>query len=120
MAAGLASLRTLDEKAFAHLEGLGVRLCSGLNRLFQDTDFPAQAVHNGPIFSIHFTTEELLNYRVMSGANKELVMPSYLMLLEEGYSMCYAMSMNAVSLPMDAEHIDGLIAVVGSTLEKLS
>ncbi len=119
MAAGLATLTVLDEAAFAHLEGLGVRLCSGLNTLFKDAGFPAQAVHNGPIFSIHFTTEKLLNYRVMSGANKELVMPSYLMLLEQGFNMCYAMGMNGISLPMETEHIDGLVKAMGSVLEKL-
>ena len=119
MAAGLASLAALDEEAFDRLEGLGVRLCSGLNELFQNADFPAQAVHDGPIFSIHFTTEELLNYRVMAGANKEFVVPSYLALLEEGYSVCYAMSMSAISLPMETEHIDGLIGAMGRTLEKL-
>ena len=120
MAAGLASLTVLDEEAFAHLEGLAVRLCSGLNALFKDADFPAQAVHDGPVFSVHFTTEELLNYRALSGAKKELVTPSYMLLLEEGYSMCYAMAMSAVSVPMETEHVDGLVAAIGRTLEKLA
>ena len=119
MAAGLASLQALNEQAFVGLEALGVRLCSGLNELFKSAGFPAQAVHNGPIFSIHFTTEELLNYRVMSGANKELSMPTYMALLEEGYSMCYAMIMSAISLPMETEHVDGLVAAMGRTLERL-
>lgn len=119
MAAGLASLTTLNEEAFAHLENLGDRLCSGLNALFKDAGFPAQAVHNGPVFSIHFTTEELLNYRALSGGNKDFIMPMYLMLLEQGYFACYAISMSALSLPMDTEHIDGFIAAVGSTLGRL-
>ena len=119
MAAGLASLTTLNEEAFAHLESLGDRLCSGLNALFKDAGFPAQAVHNGPVFSIHFTTEELLNYRVLSAANSDFVMPMYMMLLEQGYFACYAISMSALSLPMETEHIDGFIAAVGSALEKL-
>ena len=119
MAAGLASLQALNEEAFVGLEALGVRLCSGLNELFRSAGFPAQAVHNGPIFSIHFTTEELLNYRVMSGAKKELGMPTYLALLEEGYSMCYAMIMSAISLPMETEHVDGLVAAMARALERV-
>ena len=120
MAAGLAALKLLDEEAFEHLEGLGTRLCTGLNELFRSADFTAQAVHDGPIFSIYFSTEELLDYRAMAAVDRQLCLPAFLALLEEGYHLTYVLGMQAISLPMQNEHIDGLVEAMGRVVERFS
>ena len=120
MAAGLAALELLDEKAFDHLGRLGLRLCAGLNELFRSAGFAAQAVHDGPIFSLYFSTDELLDYRALSALDRQLNFPVFLALLEEGYHLSYALGMQTVSLPMQDEHVDGLIGAMGRVVERLS
>ena len=119
MAAGLATLQQLTTEAFAHLETLSERLCNGLNGLFEEEAFEAQAVHNGAVFSIHFTRDELVNYRSIAGANKAMSYPIFLTLLEEGYLLSYAMAMNSISLPTQESDIDGLIEAFGRAIRNL-
>ena len=119
MAAGLATLQQLTPEAFANLENLSERLCNGLNRLFDNESFAAQAVHNGAVFSIHFTKEELVNYRSIAGADKTLGYPIFLSLLEQGYLLNCGMGMNSISLPTQESDIDGLIDACGRAIRNL-
>jgi len=119
MAAGLATLQQLTTEAFAHLENLSERLCNGLNGLFEEDAFEAQAVHNGAVFSIHFTKDELINYRSIAAADKTMSYPIFLSLLEEGYLLSYGMAMNSISLPTRERDIDGLIAAFGRLIRNM-
>ena len=119
MAAGHATLKQLTSEAFTHLESLGERLCSGLNHLFTEENVEAQAVRDGSIFSIHFTREELLNYRVMARANKSMAYPIFLSLVADGYYVGAGLGMLGISLPTQETHIDGLIEAVGRALQRL-
>jgi glutamate-1-semialdehyde 2,1-aminomutase len=119
MAAGLATLQQLTTEAFAHLENLSERLCNGLNGLFEEDAFEAQAVHNGAVFSIHFTKDELINYRSIAAADKTMSYPIFLSLLEEGYLLSYGMAMNSISLPTRERDIDGLIAAFGRVIRNM-
>lgn len=116
MAAGLATLRQLTPEAFAHLNGLGERLCAGLNERFTRHRIPAQAVGLSSLFSIHWTNTSMANYRDLARTDKETAHRVFLSLLEQGYFLSHGLTMNALSLAMDASHADGLIeAVVQAT-----
>lgn len=66
MAAGLATLRQLTPNAFAHLNAMGDRLRNGLQDLFeQNKQIPARVVGIGSLFGIHFTDEEVADYRAL-------------------------------------------------------
>ncbi|MEW6751239.1 MAG: aminotransferase class III-fold pyridoxal phosphate-dependent enzyme [Candidatus Latescibacterota bacterium] len=110
MAAGLATLRQLTPEAFAHLNGLGERLRAGLEALRRRTEVPMQAVVAGSLFAIHFTAEKVADYRSFARADKGLAHRVFLALLEEGYYLSHWLGFNALSLPMTAEHVDGLLA----------
>ena len=112
MAAGLATLKQLTPEAFAHLNELGDRLCNGLNDLFFCKNVSAQAVNIGSVFSIHLTGEALMNYRSLARTDKKMTHRLFLALLEQGYFLSHGLSMNAISLPMEPIHIDGLIEAV--------
>ena len=118
MAAGLATLRQLTPEAFAHLNGLGDRLCTGLGDLFARNEIEARAVGNGSVFSIHFRSEELTNYRSLARTDKAMAHRVFLALLERGYFLSHGLRMNALSLSMDASHVDGLIDAVESAVER--
>ena len=117
MAAGLATLEQLTPEAFAHLNGLGERLRDGLNDLFVRKGIAAQAVGTGSLFSVYFTGEEIVNYRSLAGADKEMAHRVFLGLLEEGYFPSSGLSMSALSLPMEARHVDGLVKAMEKTVE---
>jgi glutamate-1-semialdehyde 2,1-aminomutase len=118
MAAGLATLRQLTPEAFAHLNGLGERLRTGLNDLFVLNHIKAQVVGAGSLFGIYFTDEEIASYRSVARADKEMASRVFLALLEQGYYLSHWMSFNALSLPMDASHVDGLIGAVEQAVER--
>ena len=116
MAAGLATLKQLTPDVFGRLNRLGARLRDGLNRLFSSGNADAAAVGVGSLFSIHFSREEMLNYRHLAGTDKAAAHRLLLGLIEEGYYLGNGLVMCAVSSPMDESHVDGLIEAVGRTV----
>lgn len=118
MAAGLATLKQLTPDAFAHLNGLADRLIAGLNDRFARNDIKAQAVNTGSVFSIHFTDGPLTTYRSLARADGDRAHRVSLALLEQGYFLSHGLTMNALSLPMDTGHVDGLIDAVEKAVER--
>ena len=116
MAAGLATLRELTPPAFAHLNGLGTHLKDQLNALFAARAIAAHAVCTGSVFSIHFVRDPIANYRDLAAADKTLIQPLFLSLIEQGYFLGPGLGMCALSTPMDAQHIDGLVRAGGCRL----
>ena len=116
MAAGLATLKQLTPEAFAHVNGLGDKLRTGLNDRFARERVAAQAVGVGSLFSIHFSREPVVDYRSLARADKALANRAFLSLLEQGYYLSQGLTMSALSLPMEPRHIDGLIDAVGRAI----
>ena len=120
MVAGRATLEQLTPAAFAHLNGLGERLRAGLEGLFERENIAAQVVTLGSLFSIYFTSAELNNHRNVSRADTKMLHPVFLALLEQGYFLSHTLGMNALSLPMDETHVDGLVEAVGQAIARVS
>ena len=118
MAAGLATLRQLTPAAFAHLKGLGERLRAGLDELSARVDTPFQGVVLGSLFSVYFTDEPLVDYRSLAGSDSAMAHRVFLSLLNQGYYLSQGLSMNALSLPMTKDHIDGLLLAFESAIEQ--
>lgn len=61
LAAGLASINVLEHyPVYDHIDKLGSLAREGMNRIFEDTGFQAQAVGVGSIFCIHMTKKKPL------------------------------------------------------------
>ena len=118
MAAGLATLQQLTPSAFAHLNGLGERLRAGLDGLSARIDAPFQAVVLGSLFSVYFTDEPLIDYRSLASSDGAMAHRVFLSLLNLGYYLSQGLSMNALSLSMDASHIDGLVQAFEKAIEQ--
>ena len=118
MAAGLATLRQLPAAAFAHLNELGEHLQAGFNDLFARIDIPVQAVVLGSLFSIYFTDEPLVDYRSLATNDSEMAHRVFLSLLNQGYFLSQGLTMNALSLPMEKEHINGLVLACEKAIEQ--
>ncbi|MDE0428316.1 MAG: aspartate aminotransferase family protein [Caldilineaceae bacterium] len=118
MAAGLATLRQLTPEAFAHMDGLSERLRAGLDELSASVDTPFQGVVLGSLFSVYFTEEPLVDYRSLASSDGAMAHRVFLSLLNQGYYLSQGLSMNALSLPMTDEHIDGLLLAFERALEE--
>ena len=118
MAAGMAMLQELTPAAYAHLNGLGERLESGLNSLFALKRIKAQTVVTGSVFSIHFADRPVLDYRSLARKDKTLVGPVFFSLLNRGYFLSHGLGMCALSTPTEESHIDGLVAAVETAVEE--
>ena len=116
MAAGLATLKELTPDAFAHLNGLGERLRNGLEERMKSKGVGVRVACTGSVFSIHFTDEEVVNYRSLTRTDKRFAYRVFLSLLEQGYSLNPGLAMCALSLPMNTGHVDGLIDAIASVV----
>tara|TARA_Y100000588_G_scaffold387610_1_gene485763 strand:+ start:5017 stop:6339 length:1323 start_codon:yes stop_codon:yes gene_type:complete len=119
MAAGLATLEQLTDDAHAHLNGLGSRLKTGLDKLFGDRGVVAHVVVMGSVFSIHFGIEEVRTYRDMASADKETGLAVFMSLLNQGFFLSQGLGMCAISLPTEGEHIDALVEAIGIALDEI-
>ena len=119
MAAGLATLKELTPDAFAHLNMLGGRLVDGLSALFERENLPAHVVCTGSAFGIHFSEIPVTNYRALAQTDKVLPFRLFLSLVEQSYLLSPALLMNALSLPMEAGHVDGLIHAFGDAVKQV-
>ncbi|MBS10540.1 MAG: hypothetical protein CME19_02910 [Gemmatimonadetes bacterium] len=117
MAAGIATLETLTDDAYAHLNGLGQRLKRGLDTMCADKGIVAQTVVTGSVFGIHFGIDKLENYRDFARADKALAQSMFLSLLNQGYFLAQGLSMCAISLPTGESHIDSLIAAISTAYD---
>ena len=118
MAAGLATLRKMTPEAFAHLNGLGERLRRGFAELRARSGAPFQFVVLGSLFSVYFTDEPLVNYRSLAGNDGAMAHRVFLSLLNQGYFLSQGLSMNALSLPMEEKHIDGLLQAFETAIQE--
>ena len=119
MAAGLAMLRQLTPEAYAHLNSLGTRLGLGLTALFSRRKIPARALVTGSVFSIHFTVQPLTDYRSLAQTDKSRAQRVFLSLLNQGYFLSQGLGMCALSTPMQADDIDGLIDAVEQAIDQV-
>ena len=118
MAAGIATLESLTDEAYAHLNSLGDRLKAGLEGLFADRRVTAQVVVTGSVFSIGFGIDRLNDYRDLARSDKAMVHAVFLSLLNQGYFPGKGLNMCAISLPTRDDHVDGLISAVGNALDE--
>ena len=119
MAAGLATLAELTPESLTRLNQHGERLRSELNQLFSRRDFVARAVGVGSLFSIHFTDEDPRTYRNWARTDKSQTHSIFLALLEQGYFLSHTLTMNSLSLPMDDQHVDGLIGAMENVIDAI-
>jgi len=121
MRCGLAALELLDAAAFEHLESLGERTRSGIDRAFRDAGIEGQTTGRGSLLKIHFTADPITSYRTaqpdaiasakLARLNVELLNRGVLM---AGYGLM------ALSTPMTKDDIDEVLSIVAASLNAIS
>ena len=72
MIAGLETLKQLTPDVFTRLNSLGDQIRQKINAVFGELEMPGQATGVGSLFGIHFTDEEITDYRSMLRGDQEL------------------------------------------------
>jgi glutamate-1-semialdehyde 2,1-aminomutase len=112
MAAGLAMLHQLTPGAFAHLDALLNHLARSLEGVFARASVPVKMVSFASTFSLYFTDRMPYTYRDVAAADRAKAHTLFLALLNRGYVLNSTLTMNCLSLPMTAAHVEGLAGAV--------
>jgi glutamate-1-semialdehyde 2,1-aminomutase len=120
MAAGLATMKQLTRSSFAHLARLGNDLRSGMTSLFDRYGYKARVTGETSFFKIHFTDEEVVDYRsACGGVNKEEEKRIFFHLLNRGFFLESSVK-GCISMPMEKREIHALLNAMEDFLKTKS
>ena len=109
MAAGLATMKHLTPKSFAWLAELGNELRQGLTALFDRYGYKARVTGETSFFKIHFTDQEVFDYRsALRAVNKEEEKKIFFYLLNRGIFL-ESQLRGCLSVPMGKAEIHALL-----------
>ena len=84
MVAGEATLLQLTPEAYERMDALGAILREKLSAVFAELGVTARITGVGSFFAIHFTAEEITDYRSMMRGDQEMREQLFIALLNEG------------------------------------
>jgi glutamate-1-semialdehyde 2,1-aminomutase len=114
MLAGAATLRCMDEAAYAHLDGIGSRFASGVRRVAADTRAPLQISGVGSIYNLHFAPE-VPRTPAMAFGDRRLLALLHLRLLTDGV-LTGERGYFCFSAVTTAEEIDEVVEKINAAL----
>jgi glutamate-1-semialdehyde 2,1-aminomutase len=118
--AGLETMRQMTPQAFDRLNGLGEYVRDRLRRLFYDARRPAQVCGSGSMFVAHLSSDDLVDYRSLSGFSRTNPIYGDLChrMLEYGFILSPRGIFGCLSTPMTEAELDAFAAALGCALEK--
>ena len=72
LAAGLATMKNLTPKVYAHLDKLREQLHNGIINIFDDTNIPCKVVSKGSIVNAYITNKPITDFETIASSNQEL------------------------------------------------
>ena len=118
MAAGLAAMRLLDSDAIDQLAQLGARFADGLEKVVADTGVTARVTGQGSLWTLHFTSAEVVDYRSKATADPAMQRRFHLALLTEGIFSA-PRGMFALSTVMTEAHVDDALGGIRRALSSM-
>jgi glutamate-1-semialdehyde 2,1-aminomutase len=114
-AAGIATLETLTPAEYERMNSLGDLLRGRLTALFERLGLAVQVSGMGSLFNLHFTADDIFDYRSSrAGANADS-RAAMLALLNEGIYLA-PRGLGAISTPMAEAEVDALVQAVERVL----
>ncbi len=113
--AGLALLNELTNDNYTKLEKLGSEVGKGLRQVFEDNKVDAQVTQIGSLFGIHFTSEEIVDYRSSITEDPVKKFNFFLRLLLNDV-MIAPKGVGCISTPMSDEEIKILLYKVNEII----
>ena len=118
MAAGEVVMNHLTPEVYGRMNALGGELRAKLRAVFDEFEVPAQVTGIGSLFGIHFTSEEIRDYRSVVNSDQTMRKALFTGLLNEGMLLQTgaAGAMNSLTATDD---IDTLVDATRSVVERV-
>ena len=111
MVAGEATLQQLTPEAFQRMNALGEQLREKLRAVLGELDIDVQVTGIGSLFAIHFTTEEIRDYRSTMRGDQKMKDLLFVGLLNEGIMLTAKCAGALCTLTTESE-VDALVDAV--------
>ena len=108
MAAGEAVMTRLTPDVFARMNALGDQLRAKLRAVFDEFEVEARVTGIGSLFGIHFTSEDIRDYRAVVRSNQTMRRALFMGLLNEGVLLQTGAAGALTALTTESE-IDALV-----------
>jgi glutamate-1-semialdehyde 2,1-aminomutase len=108
MAAGISVLKQLTQDAYDHLNSLGDFLRKGLKTSIDKLGIEGQITGLASLFSIHFTSQRVIDFRTAASSDKALTRVFHLSFMNHGIFLT-SRGFGCTSLPMNKDDIQELI-----------
>jgi len=108
MRAGIALMDELSTDLYRQLDNLGASAVKGLRQLFSNENVESKITHIASLFCVHFTSEEVTDYRSTLKENVEKQFNLFLGLLLNDVMMAKR-GIGCVSEPMTNREVDSLV-----------
>ena len=118
MVSGAATLEQLTPKVYERMAELGDVLREKIQTLFVELNFPAQITGLASLFKVHFTSEEIVNYREAASSDKDLEHQVFLGMLNEGIQLGPSCEGN-LSTPMGEEEVDAIVEAMSRVIQRV-
>jgi glutamate-1-semialdehyde 2,1-aminomutase len=117
-AAGKVALESLTAEEIARINRLGESLAQGIRNVSTELKIKAQVTGIGSLQNVHFTPEQVVDFRTAQTSEKELMHLVHLGLLERGIFLP-ARGLFCISTPMTDKEIDLAIDAMGQVMQEL-
>ncbi|ANG99117.1 class III aminotransferase [Brucella pseudogrignonensis] len=121
MRAGLAAMQALKPEVFTHLDKIGALLREGTNKALQKYGIPGRCVGLGSLFKIHFTGNDVVDYRSVypSADQRKKLDALHKGLLQRGV-LSASYGLFALSTPMTETDALNILAAIDDTLKDIA
>ena len=118
MVAGEATMRQLTPEVYVRMNGLGHVLREKLRAVFDELGVEAQVTGIGSLFGIHFTPEEIVDYRSVLTGDGEMSRALFMGLLNEGVLVQGKCASAVNALTTDSE-VDALVDATRRAVQRV-
>ena len=118
MVAGEATMQQLTPEVYQRMNSLGDTLKEKLNAVFGELEVDGQVTGIGSLFAIHFTAEEITDYRSMLRGDQAMKTALYTGLMNEGVLM-FSKAAGALNSLTTDEEIDELVDATRRVLQRI-
>ena len=118
MAAGEAVMKHLTPEVYDRMNALGGQLRAKLRAVFDEFEVPAQVTGVGSLFGIHFTSEQIVNYRTVVRSDKTMGRALFTGLLNEGVLLQTGTAGALNTLTSETE-VDSLVDATRRVIQRL-
>jgi glutamate-1-semialdehyde 2,1-aminomutase len=118
LVAGEVVMNELTPEVYERMNNLGEMLRQKLRAVFDELDMDVQITGIGSLFGIHFTAEEIVNYRQVVKGNQQMRQAMFTGMLNEGV-LLQAGCAGAVNALTTEEDVDTLVDSIRKVAQRI-